>query len=346
MATNNSTNNYGFTSAGLLNAGALNPSHILNLGISYSAGTLSVTSANGTALSASNAGYITLPTGTAGQMNSLSLTANQTFVDAAGSSTINNNSFGTSAATWAVDMPFYLYAASDSTDANPIFLIARIPHIKTTPVAGNIGKTGSAVASTQGSMFALGNPTVANYASRPCVCIGSFRMRKSSTTDWTVQTLATSDGIGSFQENAIWTFPTGQIGNASGKYYLDNGGTAPAWSANFVTYKMSKDGMVWANWLLFNSPGVGTAGAGAVTLTAAIPLELNAGAGQVGHNAFGGFQNTATNPFFLCGPIIATSQVTFRLLNGTLNLLTNASFNGTIGYGHNWSLNYPARVTA
>ena len=68
---------------------------VTNLGITYSGSTFSVTSANGSALSAGNPGTVIINSGaTAGLVSAISVTANQTFIDDTGASTIVGNTFG------------------------------------------------------------------------------------------------------------------------------------------------------------------------------------------------------------------------------------------------------------
>src|SRR5690606_14645121 len=118
------------------------------------------------------------------------------------------------------------------------FMISRTPGMLTSPNSSNIGKTGSAVADNSFSFFALGNPTVTDYDSNPCVMIGSFRMRlTTSGGDWTVQTLSNSDGIGRFQQGTLFTLPFGVLGAAANTHFLDNGGTAPVWNSANVGYR-------------------------------------------------------------------------------------------------------------
>lgn len=317
---------------GTINAEVANPSsaaNTSNLGIGLSSGTFSMQGANGSALSASNPGYVQIPITPAGTSKVFQVTANQTFIDDNGASTINNNSFGTSSATWTNDTPFYIYAAADNTNANPIFLIARIPHLTTTPAAGVIGKTGSAVATTQGSMFALGNPTVASYASRPCVCIGAFRMTKQSTTDWTVSALSNTDGIGNFLEGVLFTYVTGQMGNSAGKYFANQSSTAPTFGGNNWTYRVSKSGICFVS-QQHSMNGTGSSGSGSDGLICYPPYTRDTDwRGQ----AFGSMQYTAGNPFVpFCPLMLGVNFVQYIFNNSTTNPLLNSTLTNVNGY--------------
>ena len=222
-----------------------------NIGITYAAGTFTVCSASGAALSATNPGYITLQSkGSPGLLTTISVTANQTFVDDAGASTIVGNSFQTASVLWADDMPVYLYAVSNDAENAIAFAISRIPHRTTAPAAATFAKVGSAVATTQGSFFALGNPTITDYDANPCLLIGAFRMTKTTAAhDWTVTALNNSDGIGKFHEGTVFTYPWETSGcdtlaNGNDSYFLDNGGTAPTHANGGFVYKLSKYGTV------------------------------------------------------------------------------------------------------
>lgn len=266
----------------------------VNLGITYSGGTFTVRGAQAS-LSASNIAYVTLQSKTAGNIVTIPVTTNQTFIDDAGASTIIGNLFGlTTGVAAASDIPFFLYAVLNDAENAISFMISRYPNTKVSPVAAKIGKTGSAVADSQGSFFALDNPTVADYESNPCLCIGSFRMTMSAADDWTVSALNISDGIGNFQENISFSFIAGQFGAASGKYYYDNGGTAPAFNTNDLSYFVGRD-----NFLTVSAgfEDCTVAGVGAVTLLLASPYFMSAtgvGSAQLKNAASDIFAGTST----------------------------------------------------
>ena len=244
----------------------------VNLGLSYASHTLSLTGADQNALAAGNAAYITIPSKTYGKMKVISITAPQSFVDATGTSQIAGNLFGTTTGrAWGSACPFFLYACLDNTEAVVTFGISRVPNLTAQPAAGNIGTPSSAVASTQGSMFLFSSVTVANYAGNPCVCIGSFRMTKSSGDDWTVTTLSDQDGIGRYQETAWMTFPTGQNGADSGAVCIANGGTSPIFTTTSYIYKVEKDGTCRVDCYLTGDGG--TDGSGAVVGRVALPFK-------------------------------------------------------------------------
>lgn len=244
-----------------------------NLGISYSSSTFSVNASDGSALSASNPAYVTIQSKlTPGKLVTIAVTSNQTFIDDTGASTINNNSFGTATATWTYDVPFFLYAVTNTTETAISFMITRVPHRTTSPIAGHIGKTGSALATESSRMFALSDPVVADFAECSCLCIGSFRMTKQNTTDWTVSSLAATDGIGRFQSQQRFFMPPGQSGTAgyhpnANSLFFNNGGTAPH-TTNVGIYSISRDGLV----SYFVGCTCTQTGVGSVSLAAALPF--------------------------------------------------------------------------
>jgi len=246
-----------------------------NLGISYSAGTFTVCGYNGTALSASNPAIVWLQDkATPGLLKKYTVTANQTFTDGAAGTTDNMRWGLTTGVNAATDIPFYLYAVGDDTQASISFMISRIPHAATSPVAASIGKSGAVVNVGQGDFFSLASVTVADYESNPCLLLGSFRMQFVGATDsWTVQTLSITDGIGEYQDKKTFSMPRGQFGAASGKYFYDNGGTAPDISAAFYNYRIDRTGHVQMDF----GGNTDTAGVGAVLLKLAVPFQQGTG---------------------------------------------------------------------
>ncbi len=239
-----------------------------NLGIAFSGTTLTVQSEGGTSMSSTNPGFVALQSlVNPGRIKRYSITANQTFTQAG----LGNNLFGlTTAIDTTVDIPFFLYAVSNSNNGeNAIaFMISRIPHLTLSPVAANIGQSGNTNATTQGSMFSLATITAADYASSPCLCVGSFRMRYASSL-WTVQALSATDGLGAYQEGILFSFPISQFGAASGKVFANNGGTAPHDTAYVYQYYVQKNGFCIPK-IAF--PSVTTAGVGAVNAVQVLPL--------------------------------------------------------------------------
>lgn len=301
------------TASNALNWLRNNPNYVENIGIGLSAGTFSIQGGNGSALSSTNAGYVTIGSKvTPGKLIAIRITANQTFVDDSGTSTIAGNlfGFGASDTVTGVDVPFYIYAVINDTDTAISFMISRTPGMTLSPASANIGKTGSAVADTGFSFFALDNPTVTDYDSNPCSLIGSFRMRLTTAPgDWTVQTLTTSDGIGQFQEGTIFTFPPAVMGASTNSHWLANGGTAPAWStaSNYsYTYTLTKNGYITINYIITGDPS--TNGVGAVTGKVIIPFITNTAANMI---AGTGHLGTTLASILSCGPQAGQNYMVF-----------------------------------
>ena len=293
-AINSSNNDFELSSGTLqfANRVRLNGGYAENIGIGLSAGTFSIQGADGNALSATNPGYINLPSKSVpGKQLKIAVTANQTFIDDAGASTIVGNLFGlTTGIAFAQDVPFWIYAVLNDSENAISFMISRYSGTTTSPASANIGKTGSAVADTQGSFFALGNPTVTDYDANPCINIGSIRMRMSASDDWTVQTLGNGDGIGKFQFGVAFAMATGQFGAASGKYFKDNGGTAPAFTTTSFNYFFSDLSGFFKYY--FEGTNVSTDGVSAVTLQLALPYIIGGGVHGTGYTGVtGGISN-------------------------------------------------------
>jgi len=249
---------------------------VSNLGITYSGSTFSITAADGSALSSSNPAFVTLSSKTAGILKTITVTANQSFIDATGASTISGNLFGLTAGVAATNaIPFFIYAVLNDAETAIAFMVSRYPNTRVSPIAANIGQSGSAIADTQGSFFSLTSITATDYDSNPCICIGSFRMTMSAGNDWTVTALDVSDGIGCFQENRAFTWGTGLWGAAAGSFFYNNGGTAPTFTDIGIGYYVDRMNQFQTSVKLVNCNG---AGVGAVSLQLALPFSINADA--------------------------------------------------------------------
>lgn len=305
---------------------------VSNLGVTYSSSTFSVTAANGSALSTTNPGFVVLPSKvTPGTLIQYTIVQNQSFIDQSGSSQINGNSFGVTNTgnTYNLDMPFFLYAVSNSSAGTPetaiAFMISRVNGLTTSPIAAKIAKFTSAVASTQGSMFSLDSSiTVADYASSACLSIGSFRMQMPALNNWLVQTLKVSDGIGQFNSSTLFGLPTGSFGAGTGSFFTPTSGdTPPQWTSQALTYFMTVDGFC-----KFNSAfaAVTVSGVGAHTLQLAMPF-ISAEGGTVGTGFFTdvGPNVCVTIPFF--NPTFGFNTLAQNFAgNGESGLLANNNF--------------------
>lgn len=246
-----------------------------NLGITFAAGLFSITSQDGSPLSGSNIGFVTLPSkSNPGQNLTIPVTADQTFEDSTGSSTIIGNLFGlNTGVAYTLDIPFWVMAVLNDAENAISFMLTRIPHRHTAPAAAKIGKTGSVVANTAGSFFALGNPTVADYEGNPCLNIGGFRMKMNSSDDWAVSSLDAQDGIGQFHIGRPFRIEEGHFGADTGSFFKPNGGTIPVLSGISVInyFFMDLSGLYT---IIYHFGTVASDGIGTDTLQIATPFNV------------------------------------------------------------------------
>ena len=271
------------STTGFVTSTAVQPT-VSNLGISYSASTFTINAANGSALSATNPGYVTLESNvTPGRMITYKITANSSFVDSTGASTIVGNTFGlTNLVDCSFDVPFFIYAVSQTNDSSVEFMISRFPNSKISPVAAKIAKTGM---NTQGSFYSLNAVTAANFASTSCLRIGCFRMVKvgaPATNDWTVSSLTIQDGINQFFEGLGFAVFPGQFGAAAGSLFTNNGGTAPIYANQALTYVFNANNTAILGAAFTNNT---TPGVGAVVANLVLPFVSGSG-GSIGYGSF------------------------------------------------------------
>jgi hypothetical protein len=304
MPTNNSINTQGLASSGEVIAGVVTNKLVTpftldalldtftivsdlspNLGLYYSSGTLSIKSSVGADLSSGAPGRLKLSSkASAAQYITYVITANQTLT----TSDLTSNLFGTTTSVaWAEDKPFYLYAVPNDAETAVSFMISAVPHRSTSPAAANISKTGLTAASTQGSFFAFGNPTIADYESNGAFLMGSFRMRKDASNIWTVQALDNQDGLYVYQQNRLFNYPSGQQTAASGEWFRPNAGTPAVFTTNTYQYTLSFSGVCQAV-IKFDGDG-GTDGSGSVNVQLTAPYTASTAASQFNAEiSFGG----------------------------------------------------------
>lgn len=251
-------NSSGFVS--LQNPPTLSGPGATNLGITYNAGTgvFKITSKDGTALSATNPARITLQDkSNLGYFTTVAVTADQSFIDDNGASEIIGNQFGTTAGVaYGYDRPFFIYAVINDSANSIQFMLSDNPCATTSPASASIGMPSTPAADDQGSFWSLDNITATSWDQNPCVCVGSFRMRKSILDDWTVQTLNSNDGIGKWQDNVTFQVPFQQFGADANSYIRPNGGTVPTFAGEGFYYKINRNGFVnsWGFYDVNNSP--------------------------------------------------------------------------------------------
>lgn len=171
---------------------------VQNLGITYAAGVLKITSADGTPLSTTNYARVPIQSATSGFVEYVKIISDASFIDDTGASDIVGEEFGTVAGTArTVDKAFYIYVTKDGS-GNEARFISPCPCLTVVPALALVGWKGnpSPTPSDDSSWFLLSSSPSAAYTGFPCTRIGGFRMRKSSLDDWTVQTLTNSSGDG------------------------------------------------------------------------------------------------------------------------------------------------------
>lgn len=238
-----------------------------NLGLDYSSPTLKVTSADGTALSATNKAWVRIQSqNDRGKMLNIAVEADVSMQDAGGTGDMNSNTFGTTTLiAWSDTLPLFLYAVLNDLEDAVTFALSRVPHLTVAPAAAKMAKQGSAVATTQGSMFVMDSAaTVGDYDGNPCVCLGSVIATKSAADAWTLAINNDFVGLGRYADNFFWTFPRDQMGAdpaANSCLSSSNGAdTVPSFVSNGRSYTISRDGLcnfVWG-WNNISAAGVGT----------------------------------------------------------------------------------------
>jgi hypothetical protein len=241
------------------------PAVTQNIGCKYDASLFEICAADGSALSATNPGFVTIhDTVQFGYTSTYAVTANQGFLDDTGASEIINNLFGVTTGVAAADnMPFYVYAVIDSAKTAIAFACCRIPNKTFCCAGGDIGMPSTPSADVQWSFFFFENVVAAAYSSMPCVCIGAFQMTKSAADDWTVLAPGSnSGGIGKFLETVRFTLSKGLFGAVAGTHTVNNGGTAPTFTNQTIYYSVMRNGM--CNFGMECDSDAGADGAGAV----------------------------------------------------------------------------------
>jgi len=244
-----------------------------NLSITHSAGTLTIAGADGTALSASNPAYLSMPSNaTAGQMVLQTLTANVTLTVSDLTGNLGNMTTGVA---YGNRFPLYIGFMADATDSNIVGCLTWMPHqLHSCTTSTDIGDPSSATADKQFSVFSFSDITEANYTEKAIGLIGSVTATKDASDIYTLDALDPAmDGIGRFQEGRVFTYGGGTFGAAANSLIKPNGGTAPEWSTAEGSYTIDRNGQVDAHWYLNGDSG--TDGSGGVTSFVALPFALS-----------------------------------------------------------------------
>lgn len=204
--------------------------YIANYGISYSNGTFSVTSSDGSAFSSTNRGFVTFQNkDNPGQLITLNQFANQDFLDAAsGSSEIAGNLFGRASGVDSTqDVVFFLYAVMNDDQDTIQMMISPTSCQNVSPTTTNIGTPSNPIADSEDSFWSFDDITVGDYDGNPSVELGCFRMRKTggAANDWTVQGITSEDGIGECSCSGGNTppSPSGVVGVQNLSFIYDSG---------------------------------------------------------------------------------------------------------------------------
>ncbi len=308
---------------------------VYNIGFDYNGGTgvFSITSADGTALSSTNIGYVTIWSREAsnpGALVTIEITSNVSFIDDVGSSEIINNLFGlTTGVAYAQNLPFWIHAVLNDAETAIAFMLSRNTGL-TSPAAADIGAPDDAVAQEQNDYWSFDNIDETLFNGNPSMPIGVIYMRMTTSDDWTVQGLfASSSGVNFpsanwMGQNFSQNFPVAQaqFGAATGTHMIDNSGTAPTFTTDNMRFNIdSATARVW----FYMNGNTATDGAGAVSAQIALPYtalvdggsgSIIVGSGYVTCPAYTGivvFEMAVTTTFCL-----------MRDING--NLLQNQDF--------------------
>jgi len=266
-------------STGYLQVTSNNNIVVHNFRMKLSAGILSFCGNDGNDFSSTNIGVIKLRSTTTGKWDTVEFTSAVTFDDATAADSdftgSGTTSLGTTAAVaWGNSLPVMFYVATDGT--TPYIFFSRNPCATATPLTTYIGyKDVAPGTSNQTNFMAMtGTNVTVTHASRACTPIGSARLTKNSSDNWTWTTLDNGDGVLNFYNFGarLLQMPIGQNGATASKYFNNNGGTAPTYTAeNNYFYYITLNGRVYCDFFFSNAAG-GTVGAGAVELTLTAPL--------------------------------------------------------------------------
>lgn len=232
---------------------------IYNLGVDYTSGRFQMTQADGSALSSSSPAKVEVAvTSSLGQRQYLSLEKPYKIDDDSHASLHDLTGwypFQDSGDNWNEDRPFFLYViAHDTPSSDPAIGISLCPNYFQAPAAGEINVSGTINSVSQESMllFEISDgaggwttPTIANYDTNACICVGSIRMQITDTgnDDWTIQALNATDGIGRFQEGVVFTAPNGTIGTYAAFFAIDPGaGGAITFTTGSCAYTIDRMG--------------------------------------------------------------------------------------------------------
>lgn len=300
---------------------------VRNLGFTLAGGTFSVTSADGSALSATNPAYALLGNKTSPTLYDLyTIESGWDFVDDNGASTIIGNLFGyTTGINWLSNRPFFIYLVANDDGVTLQAMISDNPNASGSVASGNIGTPSSAIADAQGDFWSFDDVTTTEYDRNPCLNIGVVRMQFTGTDDWTVQTLSSKDGVGRYQEESDWQMLAGQFGASSTSTIFSNAGTFPTYNTgatNVLKYRIDRNGWVTC-YLNFNQ---NNASSGAQNLSIALPYEQFQVGGTITYPVLGYWEDASVMKPVRMAITANTRTLTSFKASGTSTILTNSSF--------------------
>lgn len=245
----------------------------VNCEINYSAGTITISGKDGVALSATNPCEIGVSSNSSGVVARASFTSNVTATDGATSQT-DGNIFGITDANWASAMPMFLGVIYNGT--TPYFTLSRLPFVVSGAANTDMCQLTDTDCDAQTDVMILTTGlTLASFVNLPITQVGWLSATYATTGGaWTFAETAYT-GFNQMYETQVFTFPQAQNGAAAGTHYLANGGTAPLFTTDRLTYQIWRDGNVKIGHYAASDPG--TDGAGAVAARVALPFTFPSG---------------------------------------------------------------------
>lgn len=266
-------------SSGLSIVPILIPGQVQNLSFTKAAGVITIASASGAALSATNPAWVSVPSAVTGGIHVvLPITANITFNDDDhAASHLAGWTFGvTTGVAWNTELPIFIYVLNkDDTAAGLVFGISRNP-TATLFVTNDIGdKDAVPLTLRQGNIFVAASIVEVDYNNVPAQIVGATFMTKvAAADDWTLSTTSAREGFGeltiNYATSISYTMPTGQNGAMAAKHFNTvDGSTDLAFDNNNYIYNLNRDGYINA-YYNFNTNAVN--GADATALRISVPL--------------------------------------------------------------------------
>lgn len=261
---------------------------VRNLSASISGGVLTLHSADGTALSASNPGFVVLRSYASTSLVVHKLTSNLTVT----ASDMTGMLFGmTTTISWPFARPVYFGFVADQNDANPRLFVSLVPAKRLTASStAGIFQPGTVGAGRQSSVFLGTAGTIADYVNCPVCTFGNFRATTNVSDEWTFTAFGTAEGMGLFNSGRF-QMVQGQYGAAANNYLQDNGGTAPSFTTQLYYYNIYKDGRVEC--FIRMNADAGTDGSGAVSSQMILPVRIGP-SGNANPFAFIGYGNCSS----------------------------------------------------